>query len=74
MRCPGSRRQGRSAEERRGDAGVDRDVQARGLRQVTAAQREDRRRDVLGQHLLAATRLAPLKRFIHAWARNGRTV
>jgi hypothetical protein len=29
---------------------------------------------VLGQHLLAATRLAPLKRFIHAWARNGRTV
>src|SRR5436190_17977023 len=45
------RRGGGSAEERGGDAGVDRDVQAGGLGQVTAAQREDRGRDVLGQHL-----------------------
>src|SRR3954451_6332316 len=42
-----------SAQERGGDAGVDRDVQTGGLRQVTGGQRVDRVGDVVGQDLLA---------------------
>src|SRR6266516_7314921 len=38
------------AQERRRDAGVDRDVQTGRVRQVAAGQREHRVRDVLGQH------------------------
>src|SRR6478735_1187787 len=43
----------RSSEEGGGDAGVDGDVQAGGLGQIAGGEREQRGRDVLGQHLLA---------------------